>query len=257
VVDREGRVLLKQEAIGEIQIYNPDSMKGYLSNIPATGEAFTPDHWIRTGDIGYVRDKNWYIVDRAKDLIKVRGWQVSPAEIESALLEHPDIRDAGVIGIPAQDGCGESPMAFIVVNEGSSLDESQVKLFLATSLARYKNVEEVNFIGRIPRNPIGKILRRVLRDMRGPGQPTPDQAAAKAYATGLKKISVYEKLKVAVSESEKTLSSPNLEAGESKPVGLEQEMSSNDTGGKKRKLCPTSHFWQWRKRRILTRSQKI
>ena len=257
MVDREGKVLLKQEAIGEIQIYNPHSMKGYLSNIPATVEAFTPDHWIRTGDIGYVRDKNWYVVDRAKDLIKVRGWQVSPAEIESALLEHPDIRDAGVIGIPAQDGCGESPMAFIVVNEGSSLDESQVKLFLATRLARYKNVEEVNFIDRIPRNPIGKILRRVLRDMRGTGQPAPDQAAAKAYATALKKISVYEKLKVAVSESEKTLSSPNLEAGESKPVGLEREMSSNDTGGKKRKLCPTSHFWQWRKRRILTRSQKL
>jgi long-subunit acyl-CoA synthetase (AMP-forming) len=254
VVDKEGKVLLKQGAIGEIHIYNADAMKGYLNNITATREAFTPDHWVRTGDIGYIKDKNWYVVDRAKDLIKVRGWQVSPAEIEAALLEHPDIRDAGVIGIPAPDGCGESPMAFIVVNEGSSLDESQVKLFLATRLARYKNVEEVNFVDRIPRNPIGKILRRALRDMRGTEQPTPDQTAAKEYATALQKISVYEKLKM--SESEKTISSSSLAIGESKQIGFGEELETKDTGGKKRKLCRTSHFWQWRKRRILTRSQK-
>jgi AMP-binding enzyme/AMP-binding enzyme C-terminal domain len=241
---------LKQGAIGEIQICSPSAMKGYLNNEVATTEAFTPDHWIRTGDIGYTKDKSWYIVDRAKDLIKVRGWQVSPAEIEAALLEHPDILDAGVIGIAAADGCGESPMAFVVLAKDSSLDESQVKLFLATRLARYKNVEEVKSVDRIPRNPIGKILRRVLRDMRGSEQPTPHQTAAKEYATALQQIDLYEKLKE--SESEKTASSPSLTVEESGLVELEgtAKTTSNDSGCKKRKCCPTSHFWQWRRKRV-------
>jgi acyl-CoA synthetase (AMP-forming)/AMP-acid ligase II len=140
-------------------------MKGYLNNPEATNEAFTPDHWIRSGDIGYTKDQNWYVVDRAKDMFKVRGWQVSPAEIEAALLEHPDVLDAGVIGVPAPDG-GDTPMAFIVLEKGSSLDEKGAKQFLEPRLARYKNIGEVIFVDRIPKNPTGKILRRELRNMR-------------------------------------------------------------------------------------------
>lgn len=130
-------------------------MKGYLNNPQATNEVFTPDRWVRTGDIGYADDNDWYVIDRAKDLIKVRGFQVSPAEIEATLIEHSDIIDAGAIAIPASDGCGESPMAFIVLKEGKKLEKKQVQTFLATQLARYKNVEEVKFVDKIPRNPTG------------------------------------------------------------------------------------------------------
>ncbi|PMD33508.1 acetyl-CoA synthetase-like protein [Hyaloscypha variabilis F] len=122
---------------------------GFLSHLAftrtsATLEAFTQDNWIRTGDIGYTKDKNWYVVDRAKDLIKVH---------------------VGVTRISSLDGCGKSAMAFIIAEKGSTLDETQIKLFLANRLARYKNVEEICFVDKIPRNPIRKILRRVVRDM--------------------------------------------------------------------------------------------
>lgn len=218
-------------------------MKGYLHNPTATAEAFTQDNWIRTGDIGYTKGNNWYIVDRAKDLIKVRGWQVSPAEIEAALMEHPKILDAGVVGIPSPDGCGESPMAFVVVEKGSSLDEAQIKLFLATRLARYKNIEEVCFVEAIPRNPIGKILRRVLREMREPERPTADQTAAKEYATALRQIDLYEKLK----GSESSLTAVTSIMGGS---SSDEEI----TASKKRKRCSTSQLWPWRKLRVLSTS---
>jgi hypothetical protein len=231
----------KRGQLGRFKYIIPLAMKGYLNNAPATAEAFTSDNWIHTGDIGCTKDKNWYIVDRAKDLIKVRRWQVSPAEIEAALMEHPDITDAGVIGIPAADGCGESPMAFIVIEKGSSLDVDQVKLFLATRLARYKNVEGVQFVEQIPRNPIGKILRRLLRDMRGTEQPTPDQAAAKEYAAALRQIDIYEKLKGFGS---------SLTAVSSRLVGSGEEVSARE----KRKCCSSSQFWPWRKMRALSTS---
>ncbi|TVY87821.1 Acyl-CoA ligase [Lachnellula willkommii] len=166
VVDDEGDVLSDPGATGQLEIYGEHIMKGYRDNPAATDEIFTPDRWLRTGDIGYTKDENWYIVDRAKDLFKVRGWQVSPAEIEAALIEHPDVLDAGVIGVPAADGCGDTPMAFIEVKRGSLLDEEGIKKFLIPYLARYKNVGEVKFMDKIPRNPTGKILRKELRAMR-------------------------------------------------------------------------------------------
>ena len=166
MVDDEGNVLSGPGATGQLEIFGEHIMKRYRNNPEATDEVFTADHWIRTGDIGYSKDENWYVVDRAKDLFKVRGWQVSPAEIEAALIEHPDVLDSGVIGVPAADGCGDTPMAFIEVQKGSLLDEEGVKKFLVPYLARYKNLGEVKFIDKIPRNPTGKILRRELRAMR-------------------------------------------------------------------------------------------
>lgn len=216
-------------------------MKGYLNNKSATDQAFALDNWIHANDISHTRDKNWSAVGRSKDWIKVRGWQVSPVQIEAALMEHPNILDVGVIGIPAPDGCGESPMAFVVVEKGSSVDADQIKLFLETRLARYKNVEEVCFVEQIPRNPAGKILRRVLRDMREAEEPTPDQTAAREYAAALQQINLYEKLKG--SESNST-------AVSSRVVGSEEEAATS----KKRKSCSTSQFWPWRKMRILSTS---
>jgi hypothetical protein len=163
-------------------------MKGYLNNPAATTEAFSEDGWVRTGDVGYVRSGRWYIIDRTKDLIKVRGWQVSPAEIEGSLLEHADIVDAAVIGVAALDGSGEVPLAFVVRKEGSRVSEQEIKAFLGERLARYKGVDQVSFVEKIPRNPTGKILRRVLRD-EGVAQPvSPDQKAASAYSNAIKDL---------------------------------------------------------------------
>jgi acyl-coenzyme A synthetase/AMP-(fatty) acid ligase len=241
VADREGDVLTKESAFREVHIYNHLAMREYLNNKSGIDEAFTLDNWIHACDISCNRDKNWPVVDRAKDLIKVRGWQVSPVQIEAALVEHPNILDAGVIGIPAPDGCGESPMAFVVVEKGSSVDADQIKLFLATRLARYKNVEEVCFVEQIPRNPAGKILRRVLRDMRETEEPTPDQTAAREYAAALQQIDLYEKMKGSKS---------NSTAVSSRVAGSEEEVATS----KKRKTCSTSQFWPWRKMRILSTS---
>lgn len=195
LVNSNGRIITKDEEKGEVQILCPTAMRGYLNNAAATADTFTPDGWIRTGDIGYVKNENWYIVDRTKDLIKVRGWQVSPAEIEAALLEHPDVIDAGVIGIPAEDGCGQSAAAFIKKKEDSDLDLKGVRTFLATILARYKNVEKVEFVDSIPRNPTGKILRRVLRETRAPDLVTQDMTAAQQYKAGLQRLQASEKLR--------------------------------------------------------------
>ena len=185
--------MTKDGATGEIQIRATHQMKGYLNNALATAEAFTTDGWLRSGDIGYFKDGNWYVVDRTKDLIKVRGWQVSPAEIEAALLVHEDVVDAAVIGIPAFDGTGEVPMAFIVRKGDSSLDDSDIKDFLGSRLARYKRVEEVKFVDHIPRNPTGKILRRVLRDGRELRPISPSQVIASAYSNAIRDLSDYQK----------------------------------------------------------------
>jgi AMP-binding enzyme C-terminal domain/AMP-binding enzyme len=163
-------------------------MKGYLNNEKATSEAFTADGWIRSGDIGYVKEGRWYVVDRTKDLIKVRGWQVSPAEIECTLLEHPNVTDAAVIGIKALDDSGETPQAFIVRDSQSEVNEKDIKDFLGRRLARYKGVSKVEFVDAIPRNPTGKILRRVLRDSVYKEIPTTPPDAALAYSNAIRKL---------------------------------------------------------------------
>jgi hypothetical protein len=149
---------------GEIQFQLATSMLGYRENEAATKEAFTDDGWVRSGDLGYRRDGLWYIVDRTKDLIKVRGWQVSPAEIESVLVSHPEVRDAAVIGIPLASGDGEIPAAYVVRTPGSTLTPQAVQAYVAKRLSRYKHIGRVRFVESVPRNPTGKILRRILRE---------------------------------------------------------------------------------------------
>jgi acyl-CoA synthetase (AMP-forming)/AMP-acid ligase II len=140
-------------------------MLGYLNNEKATLEALDGSGWLRTGDIGQIVDGNKvFVVDRKKDLIKVRGWQVSPAEVEGIILQHPEVVDAAVIGIDLANGVGDVSRAFVVLGEKSQLSEEDVKAFVGKSLARYKIPEEVVFVGSIPKNPTGKILRRILRE---------------------------------------------------------------------------------------------
>jgi hypothetical protein len=207
LVDKDGQIVSEDCVNGEIHIHSPHAMKGYLNNPTATAEAFSEDGWIRSGDVGFVKEGKWYVIDRTKDLIKVRGWQVSPAEIEASLLEHPEVLDAAVIGMAAKDDSGEVPQAFIVRKVNSSLEEGDIKKFLAVRLARYKGVEDVQFVDSIPRNPTGKILRRVLRDSRRAQQPTLDPRVASVYSNAIKDLG-------------KSQLERNSERGPDKPTGM-------------------------------------
>jgi len=147
---------------GELLIRGPQIMKGYFDDPEATAETLTSDGWLHTGDIARV-DENGYvwIVDRKKELIKYSGFQVPPAELEGLLLEHDGVADCAVIA--KQDGqSGEIPKAFVVRAKGSSVDGEELMAFVAERVATFKQVREVEFIDAIPKNPSGKILRRVL-----------------------------------------------------------------------------------------------
>jgi len=165
IVDEDDQVLTGEGATGDILVRSPALMLGYVNNEKATLEAFDTEGWLRTGDVGQIADGNKiFVVDRKKDLMKVRGWQVSPAEVEGTILHHPDITDAAVIGIELANHTGEIPRAYVVVRPGTQVTAAEVKAFVAKDLAKYKIPEEVVFVDRIPKNATGKILRRILRE---------------------------------------------------------------------------------------------
>jgi len=147
---------------GEICVRGPQVMKGYLNKPDATAQCIDPDGWLHTGDIGYAdEDGFFFIVDRAKELIKYKGFQVAPAELEALLLTHPSIADAAVIPSP-DDEAGEVPKAFVVVRDGHGVTEGEVLSYVARHVAPHKKVRRVEFIAHIPKSPSGKILRRLL-----------------------------------------------------------------------------------------------
>ena len=149
-------------ADGEILVRGPQVMKGYLNNPAATRATVDDDGWLHTGDIGRVdADGHLFVVDRVKELIKYKGWQVAPAELEALLVTHPAIRDAAVVGV-RDDECGEVPKAFVVCRQPITAEE--VLAFVAERVAPYKKLRMVSFVERIPKSASGKILRRVLRD---------------------------------------------------------------------------------------------
>lgn len=149
---------------GELWVRGPMVMKGYHNNPAATAATLTPDGWLRTGDLGgFDADGYLYIRDRVKELIKVSGFQVAPAEVEAELLSHPRVADAAVVGRP-DEAAGEVPVAFVVRQAGAEVDEASVLAHLAGRLATYKQPRAVHFIDAIPKSPSGKILRRLLRD---------------------------------------------------------------------------------------------
>jgi acyl-CoA synthetase (AMP-forming)/AMP-acid ligase II len=135
-------------------------MKGYLNRPDATAATIDADGWLHTGDIGYAdEDAHFYIVDRAKELIKYKGFQVPPAELEGVLLTHPSVADAAVIPIP-DDEAGEVPKAFVVLR--NDVTPNELMEYLAARVAAYKQLRELEFIEKIPKSASGKILRRVL-----------------------------------------------------------------------------------------------
>ncbi|MBT8198012.1 MAG: AMP-binding protein, partial [Acidimicrobiia bacterium] len=149
---------------GEVLIKGPQVMKGYLNNPDATAECIDDEGWFHTGDVGYVDDDGYfYIVDRIKELIKYKGFQVPPAELEALLLTHAAVADAAVIPVPDLEA-GEIPKAFVVLRPGAEATGQQLMDHVAEHVAHYKQVRRVEFLDEIPKSLSGKILRRVLRD---------------------------------------------------------------------------------------------
>ncbi len=163
IVDLEtGEHELARGEIGELIIKGPQVMKGYWNNPEATSETIR-DGWLYTGDIAKMDEDGYvYIVDRKKELIKYKGFQVAPAELESLLLEHPSISDAAVIGKPDLEA-GEIPKAFVVTG-GAVVTAEEIMEYMAGLVAGFKQIREVEFVDQIPKNPSGKVLRRVLVD---------------------------------------------------------------------------------------------
>ncbi|KAL5241560.1 hypothetical protein ACI65C_008970 [Semiaphis heraclei] len=152
--------------VGEIQVKGPQVMIGYHNNPEATANTISPDGWLSTGDIGYYNDQQeFFIVDRIKELIKVQGYQVPPAELEGILRTHPAVLDAAVIGVP-DDRTGEAPLAYVVLDSDKpAVGETDVKAFVAERVAPYKQITAgVRFVESLPKSAAGKILRRVLKD---------------------------------------------------------------------------------------------
>lgn len=148
---------------GELWCRGPNVMVGYLGNPKATDETIDAEGFLHTGDLVTVDARGVItVVDRLKELIKYKGYQVAPAELEALLLTHEAIADAAVIGVAGQDG-EEVPKAFIVPRPGSSLSEEEVMTFVAARVAPYKKVRVVELIDVVPKSAAGKILRRELR----------------------------------------------------------------------------------------------
>lgn len=151
---------------GEVYLKGPIIFRGYHQNSEATTEAFDADGWFRTGDVGMFKDGLLYIVDRKKELIKYKGLQVAPAELEALLLSHPDILDAAVIGVDWEGT--EVPRAYIVANR-NKISAEKVIQFVKDNVASYKQLRGgVVFLNAIPKSPSGKILRKDLRAMAKP-----------------------------------------------------------------------------------------
>jgi acyl-CoA synthetase (AMP-forming)/AMP-acid ligase II len=148
---------------GEVWVSGPQVMMGYHRRDDATTQTVA-DGWLKTGDLGAVdADGYLFIRDRLKELIKVSGFQVAPAEVEAHLLGVPGVADAAVIGVP-DDQSGEVPMAFVVRSPGAVVTGADIRAALEGKLTRYKIPARIDFIDAVPKSASGKILRRVLRD---------------------------------------------------------------------------------------------
>jgi acyl-CoA synthetase (AMP-forming)/AMP-acid ligase II len=155
--------------IGEILIRSPQNMKGYWGNPRATANAFLPGGWFRSGDAGYLKDGYLFLHDRIKDMIISGGENIYPAEVENVLMQHPALADGAVIGVP-DDTWGEAVKACVVLKPGARASSGEIIEFMRSRIAHYKCPKTVDFLEAIPRNPTGKILKRVLREPYWRGQ---------------------------------------------------------------------------------------
>lgn len=177
VVDVATSNALSTGETGEIEVRGPSVMAGYLPD-EASAQAF--DHgWYRTGDIGWMEPDGWvHLTDRAKEMIKVNGFQVAPAEIETVLLGHPAVRDCAVFGVP-DERAGEVPAAAVALDPAVPVADGELEALVASTLATYKRLRHLVVVDSVPRLPSGKVLRRTLRDTWAPrlGASSPTGAA--------------------------------------------------------------------------------
>jgi acyl-CoA synthetase (AMP-forming)/AMP-acid ligase II len=163
VVDSESGEDVVPGERGELWIRGPQVMQGYLNNPEATAATVDADGWLHTGDVAIVDEDGFFaIVDRLKELIKYKGFQVAPAELEALIINHPQVADVAVIGIPDEE-CGELPKAFVVA-ASDDLDTDGLMEWVAGQVSPQKRIRLVEVVDEIPKSPSGKILRRVLKD---------------------------------------------------------------------------------------------
>jgi acyl-CoA synthetase (AMP-forming)/AMP-acid ligase II len=147
---------------GEVCVRGPQVMRGYLDDPEATAATVDVDGWLHTGDVGRADDDGYVVlVDRVKELIKYKGYQVAPAELEAVLVEHPMVAEAAVVGRPDEEA-GEVPKAFVALAGDASAEE--IMAFVAERVAPYKKLRALEVVDEIPKSPSGKILRRVLKE---------------------------------------------------------------------------------------------
>nr|GMC73614.1 4-coumarate--CoA ligase 1 [Ipomoea batatas] len=171
IVDPDTGSSLPRNKSGEICIRGDQIMKGYLNDPEATERTIDKDGWLHTGDIGFIDDDDeLFIVDRLKELIKYKGYQVAPAELEALLLNHPNISDAAVVPMKDEQA-GEVPVAFVVKSKGSVISEDDIKAFVSKQVIFYKRIKRVFFVDAVPKSPSGKILRKELRARLADGVP--------------------------------------------------------------------------------------
>ncbi|CAN8274529.1 unnamed protein product [Cochlearia groenlandica] len=163
VVDWSSGSFLPPGNRGELWIQGPGIMKGYLNNPEATNMTIVEESWLRTGDIAYFDEDGYlFIVDRIKEIIKYKGFQIAPADLEAVLVSHPSIIDAAVTAAPSEE-CGEIPVAFVVRRQDTTLSEQDVISYVAAQVAPYRKVRKVVMVSSIPKSPAGKILRKELK----------------------------------------------------------------------------------------------
>lgn len=175
IVDADGKEQTAggEANAGEMWLRGPNVMKGYHRNPKATAESIDAEGYLHTGDIAYVdADGKYFIIDRLKELIKTKGFQVAPAELEATLVKHPQVADAAVIGVPAdkyggREGDGELPKAFVVLQPNAKLTQQELADWLAKQVAPYKQLkaQTIDFVPSVPKSASGKILRKDLRVM--------------------------------------------------------------------------------------------
>lgn len=168
IVDVEDGKELSHEEAGELWVRGPQVMKGYLNQPEATSQTIDADAWLHTGDVGYADvDHQFYIVDRIKEMIKYKGFQIAPAELEAALISHASIADAAVVPYPDPEA-GEVPKAFVVLK--TSISPAEIMDYIAARVASYKRIRLVEIVDHIPKSSSGKILRRLLTSKPEPGE---------------------------------------------------------------------------------------
>jgi len=178
IADLETGEVLPAGETGEIQARSPSLMAGYLP--PAANREAFADRWYRTGDVGWLEPDGWvHLTDRSKEMIKVNGFQVAPAEVEEVLHGHPSVVDCAVFGL-ADERAGEVPVAAVQLDPARPVDADELRELVAGALATYKQLRHVVVVEAIPRLPSGKVLRRTLRDEWSPRLLADTTAGAQA-----------------------------------------------------------------------------